>query len=211
MDSAANAGTPEGVVSTGETGCTETFHEYAVRNGVRHSAERMSRGRAMTVAFIGGSVTAGSGASDAEHAGYRALTCQYLQEWFPQTAFTFVNAAIGGTDSVYGAFRLKEDAFGRGTADLLFIEFAVNDDGDRTRSIRAMEGMVRQARRLSPLIDICLIYVANEQTAERYAETRKPQDNVAHHEEVAEHYELPSVDIAGRIYKRIAAGNLVWK
>lgn len=184
---------------------------HAVRSGLRRSAERMNRGEATTVAFIGGSVTAGAGASDAESTSYRALTCKYLQDRFPRTAFTFVNAAIGGTDSVYGAYRLKEDAFGRGVPDLLFIEFAVNDDGDRTRSIRAMEGMVRQARRLNPLINICFIYVANEQTADRYAETRKPQDNIAHHEEVAEHYGLPSVDIASRIYKRIAAGSLEWK
>ncbi|WP_168735718.1 SGNH/GDSL hydrolase family protein [Cohnella fermenti] len=189
----------------------ERFSDYTLRNGLRSCYGKMNRGEATTVAFLGGSVTAGEGASDAEGTSYRALVCAYLRERFPGTPFTFVNAAIGGTDSVYGAFRLNAHVFGGGGADLLVVEFAVNDDGNRTKSVRAMEGIVRQAKRINPLVDILFVYTANRKAAESFAETGKPQINIAHHEEAAVHYGLPSVDIASRIYRMIAAGNLRWE
>lgn len=189
----------------------ERFTDFAVRSGLHWSAEKLNNSGVMTVAFIGGSVTAGAGASDEDGTSYRALTCSFLQIRFPQTAFTFVNAAIGGTDSTYGAFRLKDHVFAGRLVDLLFIEFAVNDAGERSPSVRAMEGIVRQAKRINPHIGICFIYVANQSGSKCYAGTAKPQDNVNHHEEVAEYYGIPSVHIASRIYRMITSGEICWE
>lgn len=186
------------------------FSEFIVRSGLKRSARKLKNGNAMTVAFIGGSVTVGAGASDESDTSYRALTCKYLKQRFPQT-FHFVNAAIGGTDSSYGAFRLKEHVFKHGPVDLLFVEFAVNDSGNRTMSVRAMEGIVRQAKRFNPHIDICFLYLANQPGAEHYSRTGRPQDNVIHHEDVAEHYGIPSIHIANRIYRMIESGAVRWE
>jgi sialidase-1 len=164
----------------------------------------------MTIAFIGGSVTQGARASAANVTSYRALTCRLLEHRFRQSHFRFINAAIGGTDSVYGAYRLKEDVFKRGDPDLLFVEFAVNDAGNRIESVRAMEGIVRQARRINPQIDICFIYVASQEGAKRFHEEGKMQENIYNHEAVAEYYGLPSVCIAGEIYRMMEAGMLRW-
>jgi len=190
---------------------TGKFTDWIARGGLRHCAIRMSREEATTVAFLGGSVTAGAGASDAERTSYRALICSYLQERFERVAFTFINAAIGGTDSAYGAFRLREHVLDGRRVDLLFVEFAVNDEDGRTKSVRAMEGIVRQAKRINPLIDICFVYTASRQGAEDYAASGKPQANIGYHEEVAARYELPSVEFASRIYRMIAAGALKWE
>ncbi|MCD9022019.1 hypothetical protein [Cohnella silvisoli] len=78
---------------------------FIIRGGLKRTAEKLKGGRATTVAFIGGSVTVGAGASDGECTGYRALTCNYLQSRFPDVAFTFANAAIGGTDSALAFIR----------------------------------------------------------------------------------------------------------
>ncbi|PYI56231.1 SGNH/GDSL hydrolase family protein [Paenibacillus flagellatus] len=185
--------------------------DYALRSGMRRFAGKLKPGGAVTVAFLGGSVTAGAGSSDGEKTSYRALTCDYLRRRFPETSFAFVNAAIGGTDSTYGAFRLREHVLAKGPIDALFVEFAVNDGGDRAESIRAMEGIVRHAKRAAPEIDLCFLYTANRPTAERYGQEGRMQSNVYHHEEVAEHYGIPSVRIAETVYRMIAAGSLRWE
>ncbi|XEC95698.1 SGNH/GDSL hydrolase family protein [Paenibacillus tarimensis] len=182
-----------------------------MRCGLPQVARKLAQGGAFTVAFIGGSVTAGAGASDPERTSYRALVCRNLEKRFPHVQFTFINAAIGGTDSTFGAFRFHDHVLEHGAVDLLFIEFAVNDGGDRRASIRAMEGLVRRAKNNNTRTDICFLYTPNQSGAKRYCETGRLQDNIYHHEEVAGHYGLPSVHIAGEIYTEIQAGKLRWE
>lgn len=186
------------------------FSDYVVRNGLHRVSSKLVSGKEITIAFIGGSVTQGAGASDVNETSYRALTCQFLNHHFSQSNFRFINAAIGGTDSVYGAFRLKEHVFKQGIPDLLFVEFAVNDAGNRAESVRALEGIVRQARKINPQIDICLIYVACQEGANRFHLEGKMQENIYNHEVVAEYYGLPSVCLAGEIYHMMEAGMLRW-
>ena len=50
----------------------------------------------LTVAYFGGSVTAGAGASNSELYSWRALTHRMLKKEYPNATVTMVNAAIGG-------------------------------------------------------------------------------------------------------------------
>ena len=106
----------------------------------RIAFEREGRG---TVAFLGGSIT--------EMNGYRPLVCEILQRRFPKTVFKFIDAGISSTCSTTGAFRLGTDVLGQGPVDLLFVEFAVNDDQDahhtRDACIRGMEDHPPRGRR----------------------------------------------------------------
>ncbi|WP_195724446.1 SGNH/GDSL hydrolase family protein [Paenibacillus monticola] len=160
----------------------------------------------ITVAFLGGSITEGAGATDAETSSWRALTGSYLQGRYVNQSFRFINAGVGGTDSTLGAHRLHEHVLRAGRIDLLFVEFSVNDGNDRDESIRGMEGIVRQCWRLSPETDICFLYTAAEKNL-----TGSRPFNIAVHEEVAGHYGIPSVNFAARIYTQIQAGERVWK
>lgn len=181
-----------------------------LRSGLRKVARKLESGAEVNVAFIGGSVTEGAGASDGERTSYRALTCGNFARAYPGTRFSFANAAIGGTNSTYGAFRLHAHALSGKPVDLLFVEFAVNDAGNRDESVRAMEGIVRRARTANPDMDIAFVYTASEEGAERFLAEGVPQRNIAHHEIVAEHYGIPSVSIAREAYERIADGRLRW-
>ena len=102
-----------------------------------------------TVAFIGGSIT--------EMNGYRVMVEEDLRRRFPGTDFTFVNAGISSTCSTTGAHRLARDVLST-QPDLLFVEFAVNDDQDASHAERecrrGMEGILRQARVTNPAMDI---------------------------------------------------------
>jgi acyl-CoA thioesterase-1 len=193
----------------------ENIH-YFMREGFKEMSEKLEKphnlttSHSLTIAFIGGSVTAGAGASDPERTSYRARIYAYFRQAYPHISFRFIDAAIGGTDSTYGAFRLEEHVLRDQDVDLLFVEFAVNDAGGREMSVRAMEGIVRHAKRNQPHMDICFIYTASQAGYEAYVQTGKPQTNVSHHEEVANHYGLPSVLIANKIYQMIEEGRFRW-
>ena len=93
------------------------------------------------------------------------MVCANLQRRFPKTEFVFTNAGISSTCSTTGAFRLGEDVLSQGPVDLLFVEFAVNDDQDanhtRVACLRGMEGILRQARRHNPQMDIVITHFVN--------------------------------------------------
>jgi acyl-CoA thioesterase-1 len=181
-------------------------HSFVVqRRGLPGISMRLAEKLPVTVAFLGGSITEGAGASEADTYSWRALTGKYLEERFADQVFDFINAGVGGTNSTLGAHRLQEHVLRLGRVDLLFVEFSVNDDSDREESIRGMEGIVRQCRRLSPDTDICFVYTA----AEKNLSGSNPF-NIAVHEEVAEQYDLPSINFAARIYEATQAGQMEW-
>jgi lysophospholipase L1-like esterase len=87
---------------------------------------RAQEGEALNVVFFGGSLTWGAQASDPQLTSYRALVSQRLGEHYPKAHFTFWDAAVGGTGSQLGVFRLKRDVLRR-APDLVFLDFTVND------------------------------------------------------------------------------------
>jgi acyl-CoA thioesterase-1 len=188
---------------TDEKHCNHSF--VVSRRGLPGIGARLTEKAPVTVAFLGGSITEGAGATEADTTSWRALTGKYLQERFADQDFCFINAGVGGTTSTLGAHRLQEHVMKQGRVDLLFVEFSVNDGSDREESIRGMEGIVRQCRRLSPDTDICFLYTA----AEKNLSGSHPF-NIVVHEEVAEHYDLPSVNFAARVYAQVQAGAMEW-
>ncbi|MBB6674688.1 SGNH/GDSL hydrolase family protein [Cohnella nanjingensis] len=179
---------------------------YAVpRGGLPRLRARLSAGMPIAAAFLGGSITEGYGASEPDATSWRALTEAYLRESSP-AGFVSVNAGVGGTNSTFGAYRLGEQVLDRGPIDLLFVEFAVNDDEDRTATIRGMEGIVRQCRKRSPETEIVFVYTADDDNlAEGLPCT------IALHEEVAERYGIPSIHAAAAARDRILAGACRWE
>lgn len=157
------------------------------------------------VAFLGGSIT--------EMNGYRPMVSDYLQKTFPNTEFSFTNAGISSTCSNTGAFRLKTDVLNK-QVDLLFVEFAVNDDQDahhsRKNCIRGMEGIIRQARLTNPNMDIVITFFVNEGMLKSLQEGKVPL-TVEAHETVSKHYEISTINLAKEVATQITKGTLTWK
>ncbi len=174
---------------------------YRLGQGLGRSRARFLEKKKGRVVFLGGSITWQN--------GWRVRTCEDLHRMFPDCAFDFINAGIGGTDSAYGAFRLEEDGFHRGAVDLLFLEFAVNDKTNKDR-LRGMEGIIRRARTLNPGIDIVVQYFAD---TTNLAFLRKGEDGpvIADHERVARHYGLPVVHQAREVAGLVDAETIGWK
>ncbi len=178
----------------------------ALRAGLPNCRVRFAVEKTGRVAFLGGSITHMSN-------GWRSMVGGLLQKRFPETRFDFIDAGIPSTDTAYGPFRLDRDVFARGRVDLLFVEFAVNDQTNgrtATESIRGMEGIVRQARRANPAIDIVMLHFVDPDKMAMIRKGRRPPV-IASHEKVAGHYGVPSIDLAREVTERIDAGEFDWK
>lgn len=179
---------------------------FTLREGLPHCQNVFETTGKGTVAFVGGSIT--------EMNGWRNLVCEELQKRFPNTEFEFIAAGISSTGSTPGAFRLTTDVFKNGKKiDLLFEEAAVNDSTNfrtPTEMLRGMEGIVRQAKRLNPQVDIVMMHFAEPDKSRDYRAGKTPVV-IATHEKVAEHYRIPSINLAKEVTDRIDAGEFSWE
>jgi len=195
------------LVLSGVEPVTQDFGDKVCLRGnfqcARSIFERTGKG---TVAFIGGSIT--------EMEGYRPMVCEILRRRFPGTVFTFIPAGISSTCSTTGAFRLGTDVLDKGRVDLLFVEFAVNDDQDahhsREMCIRGMEGIVRHARQVNPEMDIVMTFFVNEYILKTLQEGKTPLTLEAH-SAVAAHYDIPTINLAKEVADEISVGALTWE
>ena len=184
--------------------------DTVARAGLGRVGRRLREGQPVTVAYFGGSITWGGKASDIEKTSYRALTTAWLRTQFPDAAITEVNAAIGGTGSDLGAYRLRQDVL-RHKPDVVFIEFAVNDQGtDPAVTRAAFEGIVRHARRACPNADLCLVYTLCREHLPLFEKSEVPAP-IAVHEAIADHYGLPSVHMGRAVARDLQAGTLSWE
>lgn len=164
-------------------------------------AKAATAGAEVKVAYFGGSITAQN--------GWRPKTLAHFQKTWPSAKFSEINAAIGGTGSDLGVFRLNQDVLVK-KPDLLFVEFAVNDGGAGPDQIRrCMEGIVRQTWRTLPDCDICFVYTVTEALVKPLTEGSFPRA-AATMEQVADRYGIPSIHMAVEVAKLAKEGKLVW-
>jgi len=177
-----------------------------LRGSFRNARIRFETAKTGHVAFLGGSIT--------EMNGYRPMVMKILQRRFPETRFTFTDAGIASTCSTTGAFRLADHVLAKGRVDLLFVEFAVNDDQDAQHApsecIRGMEGVIRRTRLHNPAADIVMTYFVNPSMLATCTKGGTPA-SVAAHRKVAEHYGIPTIHLAQETADQIKAGTLTWK
>jgi lysophospholipase L1-like esterase len=181
----------------------ETY--FITRGCLNNSLQIFEKNKQANVVFLGGSIT--------YNPGWRQMVCNYLKERFPATQFHFIAAGIPSLGSLPHAFRLQQDVLDSGKIDLLFVEAAVNDRVNGTDSItqvRALEGIVRHAKKSNPLMDIIVISFADPFKTNDYDQGIIPVE-IANHELVASHYNLPSLNLAKEVRDRMTSGEFNWK
>ena len=182
---------------------TENFiHAYG---DLSNALYRIQREQKATVAFLGGSIT--------NMNGWRNMVMQFLQEQYPQTSFTFINAGIPSLGSLPHAFRFKRDVLDKGRIDLLFIEAAVNDRANGTTEMhqrRSLEGIIRHAYAANPFTNLIMMAFVDEAKIAEYNEGKSPVE-VKVHDELSSHYHLPFINLAEEVSKRIAHKEFTWE
>ncbi len=106
---------------------------------------RARAGDALSVVFFGASLTWGANASDPQLTSYRGRFADRLRAEYPLARFRFWDAAIGGTGSQLGVFRLDRDVLRR-RPDLVLLDFSANDDihNDDRETLSSYEALVRR-------------------------------------------------------------------
>jgi len=107
--------------------------------------QRARKGEPLNVVFFGASLTWGANSSNPIETSYRADTARKFEAAYPKAHFHFYDAAIGGTGSQLGVFRMARDVF-RHQPDLVFLDFSANDDiyGDDEETLSSYESLVRR-------------------------------------------------------------------
>ena len=155
---------------------------------------RARQGDRITLAFLGGSITQGSVSSQYTNC-YAYLVYDWFVRRFPRTAFTYVNAGVGGTTSQFGVSRVEEDVLAF-KPDFVIIEFSVNDDNTDFYQ-ETYEGLVRKVygNKFAPAVLLVhnIFYDSGISAEEK-------------HREIGMHYQLPSVSMKPTVYEQVASG-----
>ncbi len=156
-------------------------------------AQKVRSGKSVTIGFIGGSITQGSIASKYENCYYWKTRTRINRELKERASKgNFICAAVPGTTSIYGCYRIGPQLLGK-DLDLLIVEFAVNDMDAGKAALDGMEGLVRQTLTRKPDTAILFFYTCSkQQVAENYVQGKAMASVIQHHK-VAEHYQIPEV------------------
>lgn len=119
----------------------QTGNTYRIYRAI----QRARLGEDVTLAYIGGSITQGAGATPihTECYAYKSYEsfCRFVGK---KENVHFVKAGVGGTPSELGMIRFDRDVLRDNVQpDIVVVEFAVNDEGDETKG-DCYESLVRK-------------------------------------------------------------------
>jgi lysophospholipase L1-like esterase len=164
--------------------------------------DKLRAGAPVTIAYMGGAITAGAGASSPEKTSYRALVTDWLRKRYPKSEITELNASINNTGasggSLYGALRARRDVIAY-KPDIVFVEFAVNDTNENEIPVKkGVEGLLRQLLVVSQPPEVVMLYGTIAQRG-IHAEW---------HDTIATHYQVPSINMQDRVWAMIDGGKI---
>ena len=165
---------------------------------IREKIAAAQRGETVTIGYLGGSITEG-GSSTSEGKRFVNLASQYFSETFGTGGnVKFVNAGWAGTSSVVGNIRVDNDLFSQ-NCDIIFIEFAVNDQGDE-RFKKSYDSLVRKCLMQPNAPAVGLITLCQKSGSSN-------QEWMA---QVGKHYDIPVISGTNAVMNGIKAGTLDW-
>lgn len=174
-----------------------------------NTAYRLQNEKELTVGFFGGSITEGAGASSWNDTSWRALVMKYLSETYKNIKFTEINAAVGGTGTDLGVYRMEHDLLSK-KPNLVFIEFATNDmDMAYPDQLGYYESCIRRILENDPTTDIVCVFTATKSTEDRLLETGEYRSRTAE-TVIAYHYGLDIVDIGEHLRRAVSTDGGNW-
>ena len=176
----------------------QTGNNYRLKKVI----EKAQNGEQVNIAIIGGSITEGAVASP-NSLCYASQTAKYFAETYGTGENVhFINAGVSGTPSTLGMMRYKDhvDEQLGGQADLVIVEFAVNDADDPTNG-DCYESLVRNVLKQDNDPAVILLFSV-------FQSQWNLQDRMI---PVGKHYDLPMVSIKNAVVPSIKAGTLTNK
>lgn len=167
-----------------------TYFKKAVTNGYA------------AVVWLGGSLTEGEGASFGCFS-WQALLAEWMRKTYRECRFLFVNRGIGGTNSEFGLYRLKDEVLSV-KPSLLFVEFAVNDYGrDESEIKRDVAAIIENTKSAWGNTDIILVLNTTVKMAEENYDRGSIPPSVRAHEETALKYGVPVIRVGEKFLRQV--------
>lgn len=173
------------------------------QSGLSNTLYKIKNKQSLNVAYLGGSITDGYGASDESHS-YAKLSFNWLQETYgtpDNVTYNIIKKGVGGTGTTYGAYRAEEDLGlkSESVPDLAFIECAINDSYDGIGYDRAaanMESIVRGLYKANPYMDIIILFTTDIYRFDYQNNTawnENEWEELKAHKAVADYYGIPTI------------------
>jgi len=195
------------------TSQTNQYQKYIYKRGqdLKNTYAKLSAGDELNIVYFGGSVTNGTGATNAQTDSWRGLVGQWFVDNFNNVTINNINSAIGATGSKFGAYRLNHDVIAH-KPDLVFVEFAINDYYDNQGEDIPLaeygmrfETIVRNIRKELPLCDIVTVYTT-EISHVNTNQAGELHDEAKEHEKICVAYNIPSIHIGRALADKITVG-----
>lgn len=151
---------------------------------IKKAIAKARSGNTVTLAYIGGSITQGAGATPINTECYPYKSFTAFKNRYCLSEPVYIKAGVGGTPSELGMLRFDRDVmdYGKNQPDIVVVEFAVNDAGDETQG-ECFEGLVRKALNLPGEPAVIIIFSV-------FADDFNLEDRLV---PIGKHYRLPMV------------------
>jgi lysophospholipase L1-like esterase len=177
--------------------------ELVSRDGLPNFMHKIRSGQPVSVGFFGGSIT--------QAEGWRPKITEWMRSHYRPKEVRAWNAAIGGTNSTFGVFRLQRHLLEKDDLDLIFVEFAVNDSpGNSPDIVKSMEGIVRKIWTQNPKTDIFFVYTLKKDFLQDI-EQAKMSLSMSKHDSIASHYGIPSLYWGVEVDKKLRSGEMIFQ
>lgn len=198
------------LVAVGSAGRAADY--YQIRDGIPNSQYYF---RANIVGnqylfFVGNSVLAGAGLKD-QNLRYSAQMVQGFRKHFPEAAIIETRHSQPG-GSWFGLFRCSrgQAVFGEVicSGHLAILDFAADDrNADLEQVKTSLEGLVRQVVLYRATHSTVLVYTLTPEMLAAYKEGKTPE-YIKISEQIADHYGIPSLNLARYAADKINAGEI---
>lgn len=190
----------EYVIANGITNRMAALSELNAGNQVRlaEALKRAEAGEELTVSYIGGSITQGTGGGD--DGCYARLVTNWFEETFSSAKINYVRAGIGATGSFIGVHRADTDVIAN-NPDIVFVEFSVNDTTENTRrNVDSYDSLLRKLWNSESKPAIVCIGMTQDSgiSFQNY------------HYDIAKSYDLPFISYRNAILDVIDKGHIKW-
>lgn len=191
---------------------TDSFGEYMqYRYSLDNTRSRLEKDKELNVAFIGGSVTAGAGASQPNVTSWRGRTVQWFRDTYPNCTIRELNAAIGDSYTKYAVYRMDHDLL-RYDYDIVFVEYAINDSSwysaeNDSDTIVYFETLIRRIYEHNPKADIVIVYTIDN----KLDRTLPYFSTAAAQEKIAVRYDIPSVNFGRALANYVGDNGYKWE
>jgi len=185
---------------------------YQVRGGIPNSQYFFKNDKVgnQYLFFIGDSVLGGTGLKDA-NLRYSAQMVKGFKKYFPQAGMNETRHMQPG-GSWFGLYRVSrgQPVFGEVIASghLAILDFAADDRNvPLAQAQLSLEGLVRQVTLYRPTHSRILVYTLTPEMLQDYQAGKTPE-YIKVSEQIAEHYGIPSLNLAQYAAQKIKAGEI---